>query len=212
MSTDSSATKSNGAFLDSWEDDDDDLDLSKISEAFSKAKISQTNGDTRDPLSEKKTKKTGFNSNDEVAHSRLKHLLVLSGTSINADNVLARLVQDFGETVQMRRIDSFAYVLVFANIMDARHTLQNAHKFAPMKLNNSNEVEKQHLDFIVEHEQELRPKRVQIRPATNMSVIRRTVTRTLNIRDPTSAQQRKQEKEQIEKARKLQKANADIWK
>lgn len=95
----------------------------------------------------------------------------------------------------------------------ARHAAKNSHKYVPMKLYLVDEAEVDDVyDYINKHRSSLRPLKSQARPATNISVVRQTISRHLNVRVPVSADQRKAEKDQIQEAKERKKAQAEIWK
>lgn len=62
-----------------------------------------------------------------------------------------------------------------------------------------------------ENRAELKPTTTDIRPATNMSMIRNTVSRHLNVALPKTAQHL-EEKEQLKRAKEAKKAKAELWK
>lgn len=94
----------------------------------------------------------------------------------------------------------------------ARHAARNSTKFAPMKLYLIDEpAADTYADFACRHRASFRPTQAAVRPATNMSVIRQTVARHLNVAVPVSADQRQAEREQLREARERKKNKLAMW-
>lgn len=93
----------------------------------------------------------------------------------------------------------------------ARNAIQDQKLIAPLCLYSIDDPNFQHADYLFEHRHELKPIIAEVRPATNMSTIRNTVSRHLNI-SLTPSPQHQQEKEQLKRAREAKKSKADMWK
>jgi hypothetical protein len=89
--------------------------------------------------------------------------------------------------------------------------MKSAQKFLPLRLRSIDDPDFKHLDYVLENVDQLKPGKSDVRPQTNMSIIRNTVTRHLNVKTPLS-QQHIEEKEQLKRAREAKKAKADLWK
>lgn len=59
-------------------------------------------------------------SNHTHTHLDYRHLVILSGSPVDTEDVLARLRKDFGQTVRMKPIDSTNHVITLANMLDGK--------------------------------------------------------------------------------------------
>jgi len=197
--------------LDSWEDlleNDSDGAFQKLNEALEKIQLSDT---TVDPFSDSPNARHENSGSDESRFNGLWHLIALSGSPMNVDDVMYKLKKDFGNTVRLKQIDDSNALLVFSSVMDARHVARSQQKFAPLRLCSIDDPDFEHLDYVLENRHSLQPTATVVRPPTNMSMIRNTVSRHLNVNVPLSPQHR-EEKEQLRRARETKKAKDNMWK
>ncbi|KAI6177441.1 hypothetical protein M3Y97_00907500 [Aphelenchoides bicaudatus] len=201
---------SNDAVIDSWEDlleGDTDAAFEKLNEAIEKVQISGKNKKEVDPFSSSKSSRT--TKADDNRLDGFRHLAVLKGTPIDVQDVTQRLKKEF-ENIRIRQINDSNLIIVFGNVIDACRAVSSNQKFLPLKLCAIDDPDFRHLDYVFENADLLRSSTSDVRPATNMSVIRNIVSRQLNVK--LSSEKQQEDKQKLQKAREAKKAKEDMWK
>ncbi|CAD5222906.1 unnamed protein product [Bursaphelenchus xylophilus] len=228
---------SNDLVVDSWEQLDDEEGeqngteaLDKLNAALENLKVTKTAlKPAKDPFAEKKKKaevpkavtaslktsdlgSSGDEKDSEGKYDGLRHIVIVKGNPVDEESLMHRITADFGRNVRMEKVDEKTVLLVFHNTLNARHCVRSSNKYAPMKLYLVDEPEvDEHVKYCQKHKSTLRPVQSEVRPATNVSVIRQAVSRHLNVRVPVSAEQKNAEKEQIREAKERKRAIKAIW-